>query len=287
MSNNNRGWGFPATGRKAHYFHHEAVSLCGKWAFLGELDDSQDDHKQNCAECRKRKKRLDANLNALKSDEQPAENSELDDPDVLIDEPVNSRPLTTYTLDSSDHDRIEKALEAEYQRVSEGAVRTMGHMPLTFDEWLEEALNFESHRESARITQKHWEEKLAGIQAENKTLFDRAQQHDTAVYAICRAMNIPVYWSGAFGLPHGTDVLLAEILKAVQSREEKLEMARNLVKTADQLRDEARDERDALKAQLALFASADAYGFVIKLDDAEKHVARARELVGLPTPNGK
>jgi hypothetical protein len=38
--------------RKWHYFDG-AISLCRKWMYGGELDDTKDDHPENCAACRK------------------------------------------------------------------------------------------------------------------------------------------------------------------------------------------------------------------------------------------
>lgn len=54
-----KGWGFPGSSRKAHYFNDDWVSLCGKWMFTGDVDNVEDAHPQNCAACQKMKKTLD------------------------------------------------------------------------------------------------------------------------------------------------------------------------------------------------------------------------------------
>ena len=53
------GWGFPANSRKAHYFI-DGRSLCGKWFFLGTLEDSNDDSSDNCTACKKALQKLRA-----------------------------------------------------------------------------------------------------------------------------------------------------------------------------------------------------------------------------------
>ena len=41
---------------KFHYVGDDGRSLCGKWLYLkGDLDDSKDDHPDNCTACRKKK----------------------------------------------------------------------------------------------------------------------------------------------------------------------------------------------------------------------------------------
>ena len=56
MSARGSGWGFPGASRKAHYFHHDARSLCMKWLYSGPLTSNQSDAKSpdDCADCRKR-----------------------------------------------------------------------------------------------------------------------------------------------------------------------------------------------------------------------------------------
>ena len=58
-----KGWGWPGASRKAHYFV-DARSLCAKWHFMGDLDDTMADAKgpDDCAECRKRYDRQAAAL---------------------------------------------------------------------------------------------------------------------------------------------------------------------------------------------------------------------------------
>ena len=51
-----KGWGFPALSRKAHYFV-DGKSLCARWAFFGDLDDTANGVKpspDDCAACRKK-----------------------------------------------------------------------------------------------------------------------------------------------------------------------------------------------------------------------------------------
>ena len=62
-----KGWGFPANSRKAHYFI-DGRSLCGKWAFFGNLEDSNDDSPDNCTACKKalQKEKAKAKLTELK-----------------------------------------------------------------------------------------------------------------------------------------------------------------------------------------------------------------------------
>lgn len=50
-----QGWGFPASSRKAHYFQWgEPRSLCSKWLYLGELDDTAHESPDNCVICKRR-----------------------------------------------------------------------------------------------------------------------------------------------------------------------------------------------------------------------------------------
>jgi hypothetical protein len=50
------GWGCPPASRKFHYFR-EGMSLCGKWGFAFHLplEQGQDDHSENCADCKRRR----------------------------------------------------------------------------------------------------------------------------------------------------------------------------------------------------------------------------------------
>jgi hypothetical protein len=50
-----KGWGFPGLSKKAHYFDNDAICLCRKWMFTGELDDKFHDHPDNCKECVRRR----------------------------------------------------------------------------------------------------------------------------------------------------------------------------------------------------------------------------------------
>jgi hypothetical protein len=47
------GWGKPARTKKWHYFVG-IRSLCGRWAYRGELEQGNDDSPDNCAACRKK-----------------------------------------------------------------------------------------------------------------------------------------------------------------------------------------------------------------------------------------
>ena len=59
MSALSRGWRFPLNSRKAHYFlDGESISLCRKWMYTGESEDTNHDSPDNCAECRRRRARL-------------------------------------------------------------------------------------------------------------------------------------------------------------------------------------------------------------------------------------
>jgi hypothetical protein len=55
-----QGWGNPdplSSRSKFHYFLPDGVSLCGKWAnAFGRitLEDTNDDHADNCAACKKK-----------------------------------------------------------------------------------------------------------------------------------------------------------------------------------------------------------------------------------------
>jgi hypothetical protein len=50
-----KGWGWPRLSRTAHYFV-DARSLCGRWLFRGDLDDTRAETAgpDDCASCRKK-----------------------------------------------------------------------------------------------------------------------------------------------------------------------------------------------------------------------------------------
>ena len=49
------GWGFPGSARKAHYFHGDAESLCGRWWFTGRLEpDTGTASLDDCVACRRK-----------------------------------------------------------------------------------------------------------------------------------------------------------------------------------------------------------------------------------------
>ena len=52
-----KGWGWPAAATRAHYFV-DARSLCMKWLFNGELQDSNREWGEDCAECKRRCKKF-------------------------------------------------------------------------------------------------------------------------------------------------------------------------------------------------------------------------------------
>lgn len=58
-----KGWALPLASRKYHYFNDDdSVSICGNWWFMADaeaFEDSGDDHKDNCAACKKKKLALD------------------------------------------------------------------------------------------------------------------------------------------------------------------------------------------------------------------------------------
>lgn len=59
-----KGWAIPSGGTKAHYFDNDVTSLCRKWALLfaraDVFEDTNDDHIENCAACKRKKAKLDA-----------------------------------------------------------------------------------------------------------------------------------------------------------------------------------------------------------------------------------
>ena len=48
------GWAWPLGANKAHYFTPGRRSLCGKWAYFGDLSPADDGVQFDCAECTKR-----------------------------------------------------------------------------------------------------------------------------------------------------------------------------------------------------------------------------------------
>ncbi len=55
------GWGKPGSSRnqKWHYFNNESTSLCRKWGFFwGYVEQGNDENSDNCAECKRKLKRL-------------------------------------------------------------------------------------------------------------------------------------------------------------------------------------------------------------------------------------
>lgn len=50
-----KGWGFPGLSRKAHYFDNDAICLCEKWMFIGDLYDDKHDNPDNCKTCMKKR----------------------------------------------------------------------------------------------------------------------------------------------------------------------------------------------------------------------------------------
>jgi hypothetical protein len=67
------GWGFPGNSRKAHYFGTDGMALCHRWGlFRGSLDDTNHESPENCAECKRRRKRSVAVL-APAGDRRPGE----------------------------------------------------------------------------------------------------------------------------------------------------------------------------------------------------------------------
>jgi hypothetical protein len=47
------GWGWPRISKKWHYFINKR-SLCGRFAFFGELEAGNNESPDNCADCKKR-----------------------------------------------------------------------------------------------------------------------------------------------------------------------------------------------------------------------------------------
>jgi len=64
------GWWNPRpfdSRSKFHYVGKDGTSLCGRWARFsgsGTVDEGMDDHKDNCAACRKKKAKLSPTLPA-------------------------------------------------------------------------------------------------------------------------------------------------------------------------------------------------------------------------------
>lgn len=55
---NIEGWTWLQNSRKWHYFR-DTRSLCGKWSYLGldNFEKEGDDSPDNCAECRRKRKK--------------------------------------------------------------------------------------------------------------------------------------------------------------------------------------------------------------------------------------
>lgn len=47
------GWGHPLIGRKWHYFVG-GISLCGRYRYMGELEQGNDTSPDNCVTCARR-----------------------------------------------------------------------------------------------------------------------------------------------------------------------------------------------------------------------------------------
>ena len=63
MAEDRRGWGWPADAKKAHYFilkygEQWNTSLCDRWAYGGNLEDSNDDSPDNCKACLRKLKKM-------------------------------------------------------------------------------------------------------------------------------------------------------------------------------------------------------------------------------------
>lgn len=56
-----KGWGWPQASRKAHYFSaDERISICGKWWYLGPLEETETGSPDDCALCTKKLVKLRA-----------------------------------------------------------------------------------------------------------------------------------------------------------------------------------------------------------------------------------
>lgn len=54
-----RGWGWPAKSKKAHFFlANDQKSLCGKWLYWGPREDTTHESPDNCAGCKKSRAKL-------------------------------------------------------------------------------------------------------------------------------------------------------------------------------------------------------------------------------------
>ena len=60
MKRQKTGWAQPSNSRKNHYFMEDRRSLCGRWAFFGELtkDVPEDDSSNDCAACLRKLKKI-------------------------------------------------------------------------------------------------------------------------------------------------------------------------------------------------------------------------------------
>lgn len=52
------GWGWPLNSKKAHYFHNDTISLCGKWMYAGRLELGNDESADNCVSCMRKRLKL-------------------------------------------------------------------------------------------------------------------------------------------------------------------------------------------------------------------------------------
>ena len=57
-----KGWGFPGTSRKCHYFTGSSMSLCGRWGFYFGPTEAPDSRNgpDDCAKCTKELVKIDA-----------------------------------------------------------------------------------------------------------------------------------------------------------------------------------------------------------------------------------
>lgn len=53
MTKSEKGWGWPALARKAHYFV-DGRSLCRAWFYLGRLENNKHKSPDNCKACMKK-----------------------------------------------------------------------------------------------------------------------------------------------------------------------------------------------------------------------------------------
>lgn len=48
-----KGWGWPSLAKKAHYFI-DGTSICGRWMYMGTINDTETSGPDDCAECKRR-----------------------------------------------------------------------------------------------------------------------------------------------------------------------------------------------------------------------------------------